>query len=500
MPPLEWHQTLKEAREARASPDEKVQKNAPLIFDCRNDYETAVGVFEGADPLDTENFRESWGVFADKLKDTPKDAPIMTYCTGGIRCVKVGAYLTQEMGFTNVSRLAGGIIAYDRALNEEAPDEEPMFKGTNYVFDGRVGRQITDDALGDCITCQSKTNLLSNCMNANCHRRMVQCDSCRESYLGSCSDACKNRVVNSNSANTFFERESPAKSNVKYETLDDYSLGHSTDPGDLYDEIKKNTAEYMGSGLHMISDAMQGRLLCNIASMAREGRVLEIGGFTGYATCCFLEGSANAADAIGFSDGHGTREKGPFVMSLERDGRAIDIAASHLDIMTKYGVGSDGAKQASTLRGEGSTVPVIEDDKISFQYKNAGCEVVRVTDALAYVEAMTSGIETDITSPFDVIFIDADKTRFLQYVEASLKLLKKGGLMLVDNVLWKGVVLDVNNGTLEQRSDEQDAKKSRRARKLANAVHSFNSAVVNDSRVEVVLLNMRDGLSIIRKK
>jgi rhodanese-related sulfurtransferase len=355
MPPLEWHQTLKEAREARASPDEKVQKNAPLIFDCRNDYETAVGVFEGADPLDTENFRESWGVFADKLKDTPKDAPIMTYCTGGIRCVKVGAYLTQEMGFTNVSRLAGGIIAYDRALNEEAPDEEPMFKGTNYVFDGRVGRQITDDALGDCITCQSKTNLLSNCMNANCHRRMVQCDSCRESYLGSCSDACKNRVVNSNSANTFFERESPAKSNVKYETLDDYSLGHSTDPGDLYDEIKKNTAEYMGSGLHMISDAMQGRLLCNIASMAREGRVLEIGGFTGYATCCFLEGSANAADAIGFSDGHGTREKGPFVMSLERDGRAIDIAASHLDIMTKYGVGSDGAKQASTLRGEGST-------------------------------------------------------------------------------------------------------------------------------------------------
>lgn len=143
---------------------------------------------------------------------------------------------------------------------------------------------------------------------------------------------------------------------------------------------------------------------------------------------------------------------------------------------------------------------MIEDDKISFQYKNAGCEVVRVTDALAYVEAMTSGIATAITSPFDVIFIDADKTRFLQYVEASLKLLKKGGLMLVDNVLWKGVVLDVNNGTLEQRSDEQDAKKSRRARKLANAVHSFNSAIVNDSRVEVVLLNMRDGLSIIRKK
>ena len=123
-----------------------------------------------------------------------------------------------------------------------------------------------------------------------------------------------------------------------------------------------------------------------------------------------------------------------------------------------------------------------------------------MSDALAYVEAMASEIESGETSPFDVIFIDADKTRFLQYVEASLKLLKKGGLMMVDNVLWKGVVLDVNNGTLEERADAEDPKKSRRARKLANAVHSFNSAIVDDPRVEVVLLNMRDGLSIIRKK
>ncbi len=139
---------------------------------------------------------------------------------------------------------------------------------------------------------------------------------------------------------------------------------------------------------------------------------------------------------------------------------------------------------------------MVEEDKISFEYKNAGCEIIRVSDALAYVEAM----EVANIQPFDVIFIDADKTRFLQYVEASLKLLKKGGLMLVDNVLWKGVVLDVNNGTLEVRADEEDPKRSRRARKLANAVHSFNSAIVNDSRVEVVLLNVRDGLSIIRKK
>lgn len=83
MPPLEWHQKLKEAREARQSPDEVVRQKNPLIFDCRNDYETSVGIFEGAEPLDTENFRDSWDVFKEKLKDTPRDTPIMTYCTGG---------------------------------------------------------------------------------------------------------------------------------------------------------------------------------------------------------------------------------------------------------------------------------------------------------------------------------------------------------------------------------------------------------------------------------
>lgn len=126
MPPLEWHQKLKEAREVHEKGDEAVP--LPIVLDCRNDYETQVGKFELAEPLDTINFRDSWDVLKDRLKDVPKDAPIMTYCTGGIRCVKVNAYLTQEMGMTNVSRLAGGIVSYDRTLNEQAPAEESMFK------------------------------------------------------------------------------------------------------------------------------------------------------------------------------------------------------------------------------------------------------------------------------------------------------------------------------------------------------------------------------------
>jgi hypothetical protein len=54
------------------------------------------------------------------LKDTPKDTPVLTYCTGGIRCVKVNAYLQQRLGFTNTHRLQGGIVAYERWLREQS--------------------------------------------------------------------------------------------------------------------------------------------------------------------------------------------------------------------------------------------------------------------------------------------------------------------------------------------------------------------------------------------
>jgi predicted sulfurtransferase len=63
MPPLEWHDKLKAAREKRrAGP---CDEDLPLILDCRNEYETDVGRFEGAEPLNTENFRDSWDVLKE---------------------------------------------------------------------------------------------------------------------------------------------------------------------------------------------------------------------------------------------------------------------------------------------------------------------------------------------------------------------------------------------------------------------------------------------------
>lgn len=96
----------------------------------------------------------------------------------------------------------------------------------------------------------------------------------------------------------------------------------------------------------------------------------------------------------------------------------------------------------------------------------------------------------------------------LDYVEACLssdRLLKKGGFIVVDNVLWKGLVVEASNGSFSSVADSIDddknvVKKNRRARKLANQMHHFNSAIVQDDRVEVVLFPVRDGLSVIRKK
>jgi len=90
-------------------------------------------------------------------------------------------------------------------------------------------------------------------------------------------------------------------------------------------------------------------------------------------------------------------------------------------------------------------------------------------------------------------------------VEACLSsdhLLKKGGLIVVDNVLWKGLVLEASSGKFlpdSTQAGEFEIKKNRRARKLATQMHKFNAAIVNDDRAEVMILPIRDGLSIIRK-
>ena len=508
MPPLEWHAKLKQAKEEEGGADPK-----PIVLDCRNTYETDVGRFEGAEPLGTESFRESWDVLKDRLKDLPKDTPIYGYCTGGIRCVKVGAYVTQELGFSNFTRLAGGIIAYDRTLKEKAPEEEPLFKGTNFVFDNRLGRAITEDSLGTCITCGAETSLVSNCRNDNCHKRMIQCEKCSSAFMGTCSDACRHRLVNGlmtpqRNRNGASSEETQQIEQKIFKSLDEYSTGHSSPVPSIYPEMEFNTRALIPSGSHMVSGSTQGRLLKQLASMTREGRILELGTFTGYATACLLEGAETVGQVTGMSGG--SRQGGPYVMSMERDAKAFDVAVAQLSCMVEHGTGEAGAEELCALRSGSDSVPSIHDHIVSLDYHGiAGCELIHVSDALATIESMAAGTSDLQPAPFDMVFVDADKTRLIDYLEACLssdRVLKKGGLIVVDNVLWKGLVLEASSGEFSSLSEDEateeseQLRKNRRARKLANKMHRFNSEIVKDDRVEVLVLPVRDGLSVIRKK
>lgn len=138
--PADWHEEL--------SSGEK----PPLLLDCRNLYESEMGSFEGSIPLNTDKFSESWEKLDELLVDIPKDQRVLTFCTGGIRCVKVNAYLKQKLGLHNIGRLKKGIIGYEQWLEEDGDKEENgegggvemvnppnknLFTGTNFLFDRR---------------------------------------------------------------------------------------------------------------------------------------------------------------------------------------------------------------------------------------------------------------------------------------------------------------------------------------------------------------------------
>ena len=173
-------------------------------------------------------------------------------------------------------------------------------------------------------------------------------------------------------------------------------------------------------------------------------------------------------------------------------------------------------KHNSILFGWTPVLLIVITDSESDQIKKrcftcssvVGCEIQKTSDALATIEQMALGVgENSDFAPFDIVFIDADKTRLLEYADACLtsdRILRKGGLMIVDNTLYKGVVLEHTGGIAlvaeEANMDQSQLKRSRRAYKLAGKMHAFNKGITNDIRCEVLILPIRDGLSLIRKK
>ena len=139
--PLDWTAAGEAVAPARWA--EALAQPGAVVLDCRNVYESDAGAFEGAEPLGTATFAESWEVLRRRLDGVDKDTPVLTYCTGGIRCVKTNAYIKQQLGFTRTYRLEDGIIGYNRHLRDH-PGEGSVWRGENFVFDRRRAEQGSD--------------------------------------------------------------------------------------------------------------------------------------------------------------------------------------------------------------------------------------------------------------------------------------------------------------------------------------------------------------------
>lgn len=160
-----------------------------VIIDARNDYESKVGKFKGAIIPQIGTFRE-FPEFVKSL-NLPKDAKILTYCTGGIRCEKASAYMVKE-GFTNVSQLHGGIIKFCQTI----PNTD-VWEGQCFVFDNRLSSPVGQDKkqINNCIHCNTQSDLYRNCKIKTCNKLIFICNDCRKDFHACCSKDCMKKLL-----------------------------------------------------------------------------------------------------------------------------------------------------------------------------------------------------------------------------------------------------------------------------------------------------------------
>ncbi|MCE3268867.1 MAG: sulfurtransferase [Burkholderiales bacterium] len=158
-----------------------------VLIDMRNHYEYEIGHFENAIEIPSETFREQLPMAVEMMKDK-KDKNIIMYCTGGIRCEKASAWMLHK-GFKNVYHLEGGIINYANKVNENGLPNR--FIGKNFVFDGRLGEQISTTIISKCHQCGNPADTHVNCTNEGCHLLFIQCEQCKADFDGCCSNECQ---------------------------------------------------------------------------------------------------------------------------------------------------------------------------------------------------------------------------------------------------------------------------------------------------------------------
>lgn len=206
--------------------------------------------------------------------------------------------------------------------------------------------------------------------------------------------------------------------------LDQYVTIHSQDEPELLAQLNKETFQKILQP-RMLSGHFQGRVLSMLSKIIAPKTILEIGTYTGYATLCMAEGLSE----------NGTID-------------TIDIEEELVDFQKKYFDKSNWASQITQHLG----------------------------DALEIIPTLNK--------KYDLVFIDADKENYINYFHLIVPMMNKGGIILSDNVLWSGKVVE-------------EVKPNDLATKI---LLEYNKLLKEDSRVETVLLPIRDGLTVSRVK
>ncbi len=217
--------------------------------------------------------------------------------------------------------------------------------------------------------------------------------------------------------------------------IHEYVLDHSLRESEILHRLRLETKKDPSAIMQIPPE--QGQLMSLLVKLMGAKRTIEIGVYTGYSTLCVVQAMPNDSYTV-----------------------ACDVNEKWTDIAKKYW------KEAGI------------DQKIDLRIAPAS-------------ETLTQLITSGQSDSYDFIFIDADKDNYDAYYELSLKLLRKGGLIAIDNVLLFGSVLDSNSKYFEP---EHQFPKSN-----IQSVRDLNIKIKNDPRVDISMLQIADGITLVRK-
>lgn len=162
------------------------ERDDVVFFDGRNAFEAEIGRFKGAVVPDVRTTRDFIEQIDSGKFDHLKDRPVVTYCTGGVRCEVLSA-LMRKRGFAEVYQVAGGIVRY-----AEARGADGLWEGSLYVFDERRHVEFADGArpLGSCVVCSAPAARYENCGDASCRTLRLACAECTPAVTAGRCEVC----------------------------------------------------------------------------------------------------------------------------------------------------------------------------------------------------------------------------------------------------------------------------------------------------------------------